>query len=88
MEQYDMWGGISEPYEPPKGNKKFITMQEQHGLLPEYTCKECHNHVVFNYHNNNYHKCEIWKLSHSSATDIRCKDIACKKFIPGGMREV
>lgn len=83
MLNYDMFGGISEPPIAEKKGCKFKTMQEQYGLLAEHTCKDCYNHITYEYHNRNYHKCEIWKISHSTATDIRCKDIACKKFIPG-----
>lgn len=86
MEQYDLFGGISEPFEPVV-TKQFKTMQKQFGTLPDHICKECYNHVTYDYHNKYYHKCEVWKISHSAATDIRCKDIACKKFI-SGVREI
>jgi hypothetical protein len=84
MEQYDMFGGISEPPEPkPKTQKRFYTMQEKHGTLEGKTCKTCGHRKTLRYAKQ-YHKCEIWRLSHSAATDIRLKDMACKKWIPRG----
>lgn len=82
VHQYDIFGGCTEPKEPPKKTNKFKTMQEQYGTLAELTCKECYHHERYDYHNKYYHKCKLWKQSHGAATDIRCKDIACKKFIP------
>jgi hypothetical protein len=83
MEQFDIFGGISEPPEKPKPDRKFKTMQEQCGTIPDHTCKECYHHLTYHYHDKYYHKCELWKISHSTATDIRLKDTACKKFVPG-----
>ena len=44
-------------------------------------CKECQHHIVLHYNDKNFHKCKMIGISHSSATDIRLKDHACKLFV-------
>jgi len=84
VQQYDMFGNLVKVEQIVKASSnKFKTMQEQYGSLEGHICKECYHHLTYSYHNRNYHKCNLWKISHSSATDIRCKDTACKKFTPG-----
>lgn len=29
---------------------------------------------------DDYYKCELWRMSYCSATDIRLKNTACRKF--------
>jgi hypothetical protein len=83
MQQYDIFGEIREPPEKPKISRKFKTMQEQYGTYESETCKTCGHRKCIRY-DRIYHKCELWHLSHSAATDIRLKDTACKKWIPRG----
>lgn len=84
MKQLDIFGNeidVEEicQYKIP-GRKKFITMQEEHGQLPGKTCKTCKYLQKWHYHSKNYYKCELWRNSNSSATDIRLKNNACKKY--------
>ena len=83
MEQFDIFGGVSEPPEKPKPSKKFKTMQEQYGTYDSETCKTC-GHATYTLYNKRYYKCELWHQSNCASTDIRLKDKACKKWIPGG----
>ena len=64
---------------PPKTGRRFKTMQELHGETPGHVCKEC-THLVKLQFSKAYYKCAIWRLSHSTATDIRIKKTACGKF--------
>lgn len=83
-EQLDMFGGsipiedIQNPKQP--NGRKYTTMQQLYGITVGKICKTCKHHVCYNYHNKNYHKCELWQVSHSAATDIRLKNQACGKY--------
>jgi len=79
MEQYDLWGEIREPPKKIKPSRKFKTMQELHGYTDNQTCKTC-SHSRSIVYANRYWKCELWQLSHGSATDIRLKNKACGKW--------
>ena len=63
----------------PAHKQKFRTMQEIHGTIPDKTCKTC-KHARSIEFAKVYWKCELWKLSHSSATDIRLKNVACGRW--------
>lgn len=78
--QYDIFGNLVKPKEPPKPTHKFKTMQEIHGTLEGFKCKDCRHCTKVEHYPNIYYKCELWKLSHSTSTDIRLKDTACRKF--------
>lgn len=82
MEQYDIFGGMSEPQEPKKETRRYPKMQERFGFLPGETCGGC-GHLVKRQWGKVYYKCELWVMSHCSATDIRKKDKACLRWIPG-----
>ena len=78
---YDIFGNISKPPEPPsKGRKPYQTMQELHGIKKGYTCETCVHCTCYPYHGRNYYKCDLWIVSNSEATDIRVKNDACKKY--------
>lgn len=82
--QLDIFGGsirledLQKP-KPPSG-RKFKTMQQLYGTTTGKTCKTCKHHICYEYHNKNYHKCELWHVSNSAATDIRLKNVACGKY--------
>lgn len=78
--QYDLFGNLVKPKEKPKPSRKLKTMQELHGTLEGFNCKDCKHCLNIKYHDYSYRKCELWKLSHCSSTDIRLKDTACRKF--------
>ena len=63
-----------------KGRKRYIPMQEQHGLKEGFKCKNC-RHFIRCFHNGKtYFKCELWYISSSEATDIRANATACGKY--------
>ena len=84
MKQIDIFGNEIpvEELELKKNNgaRKYKTMQQLYGELPEFKCKDCKHCVGIDYHRRTYYKCELWIMSHSEATDIRLKNVACKKF--------
>lgn len=51
---------------------------------PGQSCGTCAKRVAFEYHNKTYFKCHVLKASwtHGAATDIRCKDPACRSWEP------
>lgn len=81
-QQYDMFGGCEEIKEPERKmpDNRYKTMQELHGYSEGHTCGTCGNLLKFEYHDRTYYKCDLWKISHSSATDIRLKNKACGKW--------
>ena len=82
MEQQSFIDGYAFEPEPPQvGRRKFDTMIQLHGAGPEgKRCKTCSHLMPCCYHNKNFYKCDLWKLSHSTATDIKIKQQACKKY--------
>lgn len=64
-------------------NRKYKTMQEIYGYRRDQTCKDCKHKIKLKYHGRVYYKCSLWRLSKSSATDIRLKNIACNKWEQG-----
>lgn len=80
MIQVNLFGEMQEIKKPePSKKQKFRTMQQIHGTLNSETCKTC-KHARSIRFSNIYWKCELWKLSHSSATDIRLKNVACGRW--------
>ena len=84
MKQIDIFGNEVDlddiPIPQQKGCKRFKTMQEQYGEFRGFQCKDCKHCIKYEYHNKTFYKCELWRLSHSEATDIRLKNVACRKF--------
>ena len=81
-EQLDIFGGstpITDLPKPPTG-RKYKTMQQLYGKTAGKTCKTCKHHVCYHYHDKNYHKCVLWYVSNSAASDIRLKHQACGKY--------
>ena len=76
----DLFGEEIEPIAPKKGRRKRKTMQETYGILDGFTCGQCKHCICNRWNRKNYYKCELWHLSYCSATDIRLKDKACRKF--------
>lgn len=77
--QIDIMGNEVKMKEPEPPSRKFKTMQQLYGTKEGFTCKTC-EHVVRNQWNRVYYKCELWKMSNSTATDIRLKNTACGKY--------
>jgi hypothetical protein len=80
IENFDIFGNLSEPPEPKREGNRYRTMQELHGVKEGEFCKTCKHCVCAHYHGRNYYKCELWIVSHSEATDIRLKNPACNKY--------
>ena len=83
MNQLDLFGNeikLEEATQSNKGRKPYTTMQKQFGEFKGFLCKDCKHCVNRRYNNKIYHKCELWIVSNSEATDIRLSDIACKKY--------
>lgn len=79
MLNYTLFGTIEEPKEPERATNRIKTMQEMYGYTEGQTCKTC-KHVVKRKWNKIYYKCDLWRLSHSSSTDIRLKNKACGRW--------
>ena len=60
------------------GRKPFKRMQEIHGVDHRYKCKQCEYFTRKKHHMRTYLKCSQWIQSHSSATDIKANDEACR----------
>ena len=43
-------------------------------------CKDCSHLISGDYHDRRYHKCELYGLSHSEATDWRLSYPACGMY--------
>ncbi len=81
--QMDIFGNIvPEEQVKPKvvGRRKYLTMQEMHGVVDGKTCKTCKHCQHFYCVNKSVYKCDLWYMTHSEATDIRLKHQACKKY--------
>lgn len=75
----DLFGNeISEIVKP---KQQYLTLRQkrlEHYRRSESNtvrCGTCLRHVVCEYHNKRYHKCEVLGLSHSSATDIALRNV-------------
>ena len=53
--------------------------RKMYGFDEEHRCANC-IHLIANKRDRTYYKCEVMGLSASEATDIRLKDIACKRW--------
>jgi hypothetical protein len=83
MRQIDIFGNEQEIQEPVKKGNRYRTMQEKHGYTEGETCRTCGHLLKFASGNRNFYKCEMWEITHSTATDIKLKDKACGKWVPG-----
>jgi len=68
--------------EPRVKHNGLQTMQELYGTLPGRRCKDCIHHMQFNY-TRRYYKCELWRLTRDSTSDIKILGIACRKYERG-----
>lgn len=87
MKNLDLFGNEVDIPDPPRGGrKKTPTMQEMFGTMPGHECRDCAHHFTHT-RARTYHKCEIWlhlcfqNGGHSEASDIRCKETACGKWV-------
>ena len=80
--QIDIFGNEIPISDLPKriSGRKYKTMQQLYGELPDKKCGDCTHCVVIHHNRKNFYKCKLWYVSSSEATDIRLKNVACKKF--------
>lgn len=80
--QIDVFGNEISLSDLPKpiSGRKYKTMQQLHGELSDKKCGDCEHCLKIRHNRKNFYKCELWYVSSSEATDIRLKNVACKKF--------
>lgn len=66
---------ISSPYLRFKNHNRYRLSENT-----ESNCKNCNHCRRMEYHNKNYYKCILMGISHSTATDIKLKNV-CDKFM-------
>ena len=52
----------------------------RHFGTTDANCKDCKHLISARWHDKMYHKCELYGLSHSEATDWRVSEKACGLF--------
>lgn len=66
--------------------RKIQAMHKRFGTCGVLLCKDCSHLISGNYHDRRYHKCELYGLSHSEATDWRLSWQACGMYdVPQNM---
>lgn len=84
--QINIFGGEDElkDYSGESSYQKFKRYEHYRvSESPFKTCKNCVNRKSFEYHNKNYHKCNLIGHSSSTATDIRLRNV-CDRWIETG----
>ena len=85
MKALNLFGEMQEVEVTPKVHQspyQLIKAQNKYRLAEnkEQSCRRCIHRVPIEFHNKNYHKCEMIGDSRSEATDIRLKN-TCNKFM-------
>ncbi|PKN85921.1 MAG: hypothetical protein CVU46_09560 [Chloroflexi bacterium HGW-Chloroflexi-8] len=60
--------------------KRIQHMRIVHGRRDDKTCGDCRHFHVLGGYARNYYKCELFRLSHGTATDWRVRWPACGKW--------
>ena len=60
--------------------RKIDAMHKQFGQHDGKQCRDCCHLISGEWHVRRYHKCELYGLSHSEATDWRLKYQACGAY--------
>ena len=81
MKQIDFFGDDHDVVINKIKRKKYRTMQEIYGIIPEKTCKTCTHCIGHRRNIRVYYKCDLWFDTHCDATDIRLKNQACKCYV-------
>lgn len=58
-------------------DRKIAAMHKMFSATEGLTCKGCKHLISGRYHDRIYHKCELYGMSHSEATDWRLSYTAC-----------
>lgn len=83
IEQGNIFGGyeaVDESFLNPKGKQSIKQrFRNMFGYDANHICKDC-KHLVCKERDRKYYKCRLMGISASEATDIRLKDISCKRW--------
>lgn len=60
--------------------RRIHAMHKRFGIDWKNTCKDCRHLISGEWHDRRYHKCELYGMSHSEATDWRLSWMACGAF--------
>lgn len=60
--------------------RKIDAMHRRFGVCILHKCKDCDHLISGRYHDHIYHKCELYGLTHSEATDWRLSYQACGMY--------
>ena len=60
--------------------RKIQAMHKRFGTCGVLRCKDCCHLISGKYHDKRYHKCELYGMSHSEATDWRLSYQACGMY--------
>lgn len=60
--------------------RKITAMHKRFGTCGVLQCRDCCHLISGDWHDRRYHKCEIYGLSHSEATDWRLSYQACGMY--------
>ena len=60
--------------------RKIQAMHKRFGTCGVFRCKDCDHLISGKYHDKWYHKCELYGLTHSEATDWRVSYQACGMY--------
>ena len=60
--------------------RKIAAMHKRFGMCGALQCRGCCHLISGEWHDRRYHKCEIYGLSHSEATDWRLSWRACGMY--------
>ena len=67
--------------------RKIQAMHKRFGTCGVLQCRDCCHLISGKYHDKRYHKCELYGMSHSEATDWRLSYQACGMYnVPQDMR--
>ena len=84
VKQLDIFGNEVEieTADPPrpKGRPPMATMNEMWGTMQGRKCGNCKHFLRLRYHDKTYFKCDLWVVSHSTATDKRVSNDACNRW--------
>lgn len=90
----NLWG---EEEELPEPQGLVVTTRKDAGnpLVTRYgpgpdgaLCRECSHFLRLHYHDRNYSKCDLRKLTHGAGSDHRSRWPACAKFVAGESQSV
>ena len=60
--------------------RKIDAMHKRFGRDEAHKCRDCCHLISGDYHDRRYHKCGLYGLSHSEATDWRLSYTACGAY--------